>query len=106
MLPVAERAAWITSVLRDAPRRRRDAPQDDEVLYGNKSLRHPEEPAKRASRRTHARAPGLLLRRQQVAQAVQGEVVAGNPETGDDALADRGGLRGRAAPDRVRDMHL
>src|SRR5438046_1002445 len=48
----------------------------------------------------------LLLRRQQVLEAAQSERVAGNAKAGDDALADRGGLRGGAAPDRVRDVHL
>src|SRR5438105_14324117 len=48
----------------------------------------------------------LLLRCEQVLDAAQGEGVAGDAEAGDDALADRRGLRGRAAPDRVRDVHL
>src|SRR5205085_3607113 len=48
----------------------------------------------------------LLLRRQQILDAAQGEGVAGDAEAGDDALADGGGLRGRAAADRVRDMDL
>src|SRR5438105_143442 len=48
----------------------------------------------------------LLLRREQVLDAAQREGVAGDAEAGDDALADGGGLRGRAAPDRVRDVHL
>src|SRR3984893_3669170 len=48
----------------------------------------------------------LLLRRQEFGNAAQCEGVAGDAEAGDDALADRGGLRGRAAADRVRDVHL
>src|SRR6266581_7248544 len=94
------------------PSRRRFAPpQDDEVLpMALKAYVILRSPRQRASRRTHDPDPGthagLLLRRQQVADAAQREVVAGDREAGDDALADRGRLRGRAAADRVRDMHL
>src|SRR5438874_5758215 len=63
-------------------------------------------PRQRASRRTHGSDSTLLLRRQEVADAAQGEIIAGDGEPRDDALADGGGLRGRAAPDRVRDVHL
>src|SRR5579871_5958511 len=48
----------------------------------------------------------LRLRGELVADAAQGEGVAGDAEAGDDTLADRGGLRGGTAPDRVRDVHL
>src|SRR3954454_15818873 len=52
------------------------------------------------------RAAVRLLACEHVADAAQGEGIAGDAEAGDDALADGGGLRGRTAPDRVRDVDL
>src|SRR5947207_15573135 len=53
-----------------------------------------------------ARALGLLLRRQEPLDAAQREIIAGDRKPGDDALADRRGLRCRAAADRVGALHL
>src|SRR6185437_16342716 len=50
-------------------------------------------------------APALLLG-QHVAQASQGQGVAGDAEAGEHALANRSGVRQRAAADRVGDMQF
>src|SRR5215472_15461574 len=48
----------------------------------------------------------LFLRREQVFETLQRKRITVDAESGDDALAHGGGLRGRAASDRVRDMDL
>src|SRR6266478_482618 len=56
-------AAAALCVLRDAPRLRRDAPQDEDHLYlASKAHPHPEEAAERPSRRTHRRLSKSLTR--------------------------------------------
>ncbi len=53
---IAEWAAAAPCVLRDAPRLRRVAPQDEDHWYlASKAYAHPEEAAERPSRRTHRR---------------------------------------------------
>src|SRR5207248_10274070 len=75
--------------------------------YGpSPARRYPRRLPSPATRERALTAHPLLLRRQQVLETAQGERIAGDAKAGDDALADRGGLRGGAAPDRVRDVHL
>ena len=61
---IAEWTALAPCVLRNAPRLRRDAPQDEDHLYLASKIRpHPEEAAKRPSRRAHRRSglpPAIL----------------------------------------------
>src|SRR5579862_2536911 len=72
---------------------------DDACLRPDPGLRVPRAPP-------GGNAAGLFFCRQHVADAAQREKVAGDTEAGDDAEADRGRLRGRTAPDRVRDVDL
>jgi len=60
---IEEWGAAAPCVLRDAPRLRRDAPQDEDRLHwGSKIDPHPEEAAERPSRRTHRRLYKSLSR--------------------------------------------